>query len=339
MAKAILLIFMAILGSALILSTADAVPPTISLPYHNGAQLVCSDCHTMHSSQQHDLSGATTPWSTTPTAKLLVRTTSVQVCLSCHDQHAGVPDVITADTNGLGDDRAAGYFPAAAGTNSPNGHNLAAIELDQGSFENCMRCHFGGTFATAQVMCIDCHNPHGNGGYRNLQWASSPGDPNQPRIIAFSNGTGMNKYNRSNVAYSAPPPAETDWREVTNMCIDCHHTLMGNDYVGVSSPYLRHPGTNSEGGGYFPIDKTGANTDPANWVSGTNGFTIPRLPFIVRGATDYSAASTVASNNEAFCISCHKPHGSGYAFGLRWGYGTSDGTNAAGCRQCHNNVF
>jgi predicted CXXCH cytochrome family protein len=153
----------------------------------------------------------------------------------------------------------------------------------------------------------------------------------------------MGRYDGRNIGYTSPQ-GDTTWREATNMCIDCHHTLSGSTYTTLSgtgsSPYMRHPVTESERNSHQPINKAGAHTDPVNWVNGTNGFSIGRLPFAVAGATEFTAATTIAANNEVFCLSCHKAHGSGNAFGLRWAYGgAQNGTNQDGCIQCHNNVL
>jgi predicted CXXCH cytochrome family protein len=54
---------------------------------------------------------------------------------------------------------------------------------------------------------------------------------------------------------------------------------------------------------------------------------------MVVGATDFATATTVAANNEVFCLSCHKAHGSDQPFSTVWNYGSA---NPAGCQQCHN---
>jgi hypothetical protein len=333
---------LAVAAVVIVRCPADGAPPDIPLPYHNRAALVCSDCHTMHSSQQHSYSGGasvsppsgppeTYPWTTAPTAKLLRRVSSAQICLACHDGQPGVPDVVGGDANGLGDDRAAGLF-ADLNASNYKGHNLSPSPGDL-----CTRCHFGGNFTTAGVTCTDCHNPHGNGGYRNLQWASSPNNPSQPKIIAFANATGINKYRQDNIGYTAPNGDNT-WREVTNICADCHHVFVSPSYTESTSPFKKHPGTNSDAGAYVPINRSGASSDPTNWVNGGNGFSVPRVPFLVQNATNYAQATAIAPTNEVFCLTCHKAHGSAYSFGLRWPYdGTgAPGTAPAGCQQCHN---
>ncbi len=327
---------------------AFAAPTDGAAYYHNGPTLLCSDCHAAHGSETHGFDGG--PVSTggdmdgdwmpsgAPNGYMLKGTNSTMLCLSCHEGQTFAPDVVDVDVNGL-TERAAGFF-APAGVKSHRGHNLTTSSLGKpGDSELCTRCHMGGAMATAEVQCIDCHNPHGNASYRNLWWASWPG--HEPPILASikAGTTGFARYEAANVAYPAPSSGDSAWREITNMCIDCHHTFFGPYYTNAASPYHRHPGTNTESGGSFPINKANANTDPANWVSGTAGFTVARLPFAVVGATNFAGATVVAGNNEVFCLTCHKAHGSANPFSLRWDYGTRTATGAAGCQQCHNNVF
>ena len=74
-------------------------------PYHYGSKLVCSDCHVMHYSQSHgynaDGSGDFAPAGEAGPYGKLLRNDVTDLCLTCHDNHAGIPDVMGADVNGL----------------------------------------------------------------------------------------------------------------------------------------------------------------------------------------------------------------------------------------------
>jgi hypothetical protein len=152
----------------------------------------------------------------------------------------------------------------------------------------------------------------------------------------------MAKYQRANVTYGAPAAGDDTWREIINMCIDCHHAFMDGEPPNYTNPdgghWNRHPGTNTEWGARRPINRSGANTDPANWEGGSGPeFDIGRLPFVVSGATDFASAGVVAQDNEVFCLSCHKAHGNTNSFGLLWNPGepSTPLEATAGCHQCH----
>jgi len=66
------------------------------------------------------------------------------------------------------------------------------------------------------------------------------------------------------------------------------------------------------------------------------GFAVPRVRFLGNPAWDFSQASVVSGQNNVFCLSCHRAHGSEYAFGLAWPPNTPYGTGPNGCDQCHN---
>ena len=305
--------------------------------YHNGDTLMCTDCHSIHASAQHALDGDTAgfPYTEPAHTKLLKKADPVDVCLSCHDSMAGVPDVITTDVNGL-TERSAGFLDQPD-TPSFRGHNLGrGLSLDT----LCERCHFGGSMATATVSCIDCHNPHGNDKARNLQWASSPGGEPVFALFTRPGVTGLQKYERANTAHSYVPLAAT---EITNMCIDCHHAFFDDSSHTYTKPggmthFGRHANFNSEWGALDTISVGGVtgSTDPAHWDAGTgSGFDgAARVPFVATGATTFMQAAAVnATANAVFCLSCHKAHGGDQPFGLMWVPGTTP--RPKGCDQCH----
>ncbi len=126
----------------------------------------------------------------------------------------------------------------------------------------------------------------------------------------------------------------------TSMCIDCHHVFSGS-YTDSDSNGIheRHPTYDSERISTNSIAQgaTRGTTDPTHWQNGTGaGFTnTPRIRFVTNGATDFSASKVIdPSKNGVFCLSCHKAHGSQYAFSLTWN--PAGRTTADGCEQCHN---
>lgn len=312
--------------------------------YHSNDQLICSDCHVMHASMQHNYAGDTSPVPGIPSFPFtpapnenLLKYNKLDLCLSCHDNVAGIPDVMETDVNGL-TQRAAGHFMPPE-SNPATGHNLGYNVGGSTGFDLCMRCHFGGTFSTAQVTCVDCHTPHGYGNARNLQWASDPGAEPIFGLMVNPSATGMSRYEAANVGYGTLD--NNTLREVSSICLDCHHTFSGATYTDPNGDGIheRHPAYNSEYGDPNTISQGAVkgSTDPAHWEGGSGwGFDVDRVRWIVPGADTYAATQVVDSaQNGVFCLSCHYVHGSDEPFSLVWdnpGYGAGP----AGCDQCHN---
>lgn len=285
----------------------------------------CSDCHTMHYSAQHDYSGGPPPalGAGGPFEYLLKAQTVAELCLLCHDGAQGIPDVRDEDVNNPGEvyngtERCAGRFIGdLGGPDNWRGHNLPG----QGSFD--------------MGECYWCHDPHGNTNYRNLMnWFENP-----LFYEAYVNpaASGLDIYHRQNVGYAE---GISDW-----FCSVCHG--LGTPY-NTRSPnppahFERHPSSREDDiivlNGIEHGDPY--HTDPAHWAAGTGaGFDqgVGRVPFAVHTATNFAQATVVAQDNEVFCLSCHKAHGSINAFGVLWPYGSGgpQPLSSAGCQQCHN---
>src|SRR5262245_39840383 len=83
--------------------------PALAGEWHAGTTNVCTDCHTMHFSMQHNWDG-TTPVSTTPAANgnwlgangpnmRLLKAPANELCKGCHDGQSFAPDVFEANVN------------------------------------------------------------------------------------------------------------------------------------------------------------------------------------------------------------------------------------------------
>jgi len=242
--------------------------------------------------------------------------------------------VVGPDANGLYQ-RSAGHFDDPEVVN-PRGHDLGH-GLEEGT-GLCNRCHLEGS--QPKVTCIDCHDPHGNDVARNLRWASDPEATPDLGLFVNPAAAGMARYESANVSFGTLDSDQL--REVSSMCIDCHHVFSGDHYIdpdGTGVPN-RHPSYDSERGAPNSIAQGAATggSAPDHWeAGGGSGFwDTPRVRFVVPGASDFASATVVdARTNGVFCLSCHRAHGSDQAFAMVWDLAYR-GTSAAGCDQCHD---
>lgn len=311
--------------------------------FHTAGSLACSDCHTMHYSESHLLSGAPGPDPVlAPGGPFphLLKASQSQLCLACHDGRVDVPDVRGAHSGGY--TRSAGQLnvlgdgPAVEGT----GHTMGSTAAPP-----------GGTWSNPGLACQHCHDKHGNAYYRNL--LPNPGTATG-KFVTFVTGaiyTGTaavqqlasgpmaTHYAAANVLYRQTAVGSTDFG-LSEWCSGCHGAYHGPGGSGTmggalggdagAAPWLRHP----------TRDVTMAQAVANQRVNGTHWFSSlsSRVPVVSPSGTIPGAPAT--SDNQVFCGSCHKAHGSTNPKGLIFDddatAGAEDGTlMRQTCQQCH----
>ncbi|RMF94830.1 MAG: hypothetical protein D6734_06830 [Candidatus Schekmanbacteria bacterium] len=314
--------------------------------YHDGASLVCNQCHTMHASTAHDYGSTSGGYSYTPAEHLLKAGGSTNdLCLSCHDNGVG-PDVMgTNDTGST--QRSAGALNKVGGTGpyaEYMGHTIGSTDTAP-----------GGTWSNSNgLSCADCHQHHGAdfnvgdvGGntnidnYRNLSPVAGGATP----TLGVSYAAGTNDLSRdifeagvgvrtiAGVNLNEPNSSKSG---IAEFCKKCHTNLhgdVGGAEIGGSianGAFIRHPAAGVDigdiGGGHSSLDQLNSINNPVRVMDPDGSWTA--------GAYD--------GNETPTCLTCHRAHGNGNSFGLIYQAGTStitedgDGTNVRDlCNNCH----
>lgn len=247
-----------------------------------------------------------------PFPRLLLASTTNALCLTCHDgADTDAPDVVEPVT--YTSDPAGGYFANSGGVASDYAHNLGMsyLEIPPGSADSLI------------LSCASCHNPHGGSNYRNLLLnPTGSGNSADVNVIVSqtksADGPGGNRpadvYVPSNILYRS---GMSDW------CNDCHPNFHGTKpqagtlaRAGVTEPWFRHPQDLTISGK--------SHADYTHW----NGIINNRVE--VESPDDMIVPST---DDEVFCLSCHKAHGSANESALIY---ADDARMLSTCQQCHN---
>ena len=304
--------------------------------YHTGDTMVCSDCHTMHNSQNN--SPMRYDSSPTPAPILLRHADATSLCLYCHGS-VTAPDVLAPVTmySGSGDEYSgAGFFEYGLGMESSKSHDLGVSSSVPLS-----------TMGTLTLTCSSCHDPHGNDNYRNLLTKQNPSGAGTTVVLGTdvfeevapanppTRQGSINAYKRSNIGYKS---------NMSSWCTECHDILTSNEMGSAPAHFMRHP-SNVALDAYSP-----SRTNASHWVEGEGeGFGtatgdttegVPRVRFQVSTASNFTEAKNVSPSNEVFCISCHLAHGGNHQKALVWPFRESAGgvgrkDMISPCQQCH----
>lgn len=352
-------------GPTLVLFLTSA--PAVAGDHHKDDTLRCADCHVMHYSQLHDYTttGGTnfTPLANGP-HKYLLRDEVNNLCLACHDGNSVAPDVLGTSNGGKSpsDIRLAGFLNRLSIEGlPPTGHTLDSLASAPGSNPSWSPEDENG--AGEGLNCVNCHHQHGYAGpdiapgeprnaYRNLR--QDPGnagflggyvsynDGLGSRPAQGTNDTSLDVFERAEDAWDE---SDVDWNEPDNTasaiaawCGGCHtdfHGAVGdpNTVGGTGSPasqFLRHPSAGVNIGAL-----TGGHSSLGVYNSHTNK---------VKVMSEVGTWDPAGADVTVTCISCHKAHGNGNAFGLLYRSGTGTLTEngdsngsllEALCGQCH----
>lgn len=301
----------------------------------------CSNCHTMHNSED---GVALDPGG--PNSNLLTGD-----CVGCHSSDTadtivnGVP--IVYNTVAPTDPLAGGNFywvSRGGASNDVYGHNVWGISgednnitADEGAPGNsggpgCVGCHQ--SLATDPAVsaipgksgCQGCHtevshHDDSNNWFRFLKGHMSD-DHYVTGIEAVNweqdtaNTNDRNIYRGIDEATFTLTYSLRSTHSITAFCSGCHTDF--HEYMGTASPWIRHPNDillpeTGEYGAYDPLT-TYSNEAPVAYLD-------PDAP--------------VRAEAVVTCLSCHRAHGSDQPDMLRWDY--SNMAVGTGCFTCHTN--
>lgn len=329
---------------------------------------VCSNCHTMHNSQngQAMATYGTDNWAGTGPNEALTRGT----CLGCHGQGGtdliinAIPQVYHTNANY---DLAGGnfaYIPnhktRVSGDQNTVGHNV----IDLGYNEIILSSPPGDQHSTgitpSNFTCAGMYGCHGDrtvsGSFAAVYGAHHQGVSGKcdtadsvansyrflKSVMGHENMDDTYKYQDFNAQYhneyyGATTPGSSSATEpanntVSGLCAECHGYFHGSgldEIGGTESPFKRHPtDIILKGSGEYSAYTTYSTEAP------------------VARPTVYDTINTIGYNDQVtpgtdtvMCLSCHGAHATPYYKLMRWEYkgwpSTIDPPGSKGCATCH----
>lgn len=316
----------------------------MSQAFHSGGIGNCNGCHSMHSAQ----SGS---------QPLLLSADSSSICLNCHAGLGGSnsPSVFSPDGSALtpGGDFywLSKNFSWLEGDSPGDSHGHNIVAMDFNLFSDAVLTQApGGTFASAQLGCTSCHDPHGqvDGGSR---WGNQPISKSGSyadsadigtvtgnyRLLgdsryhpdggsAFQNDapiarqSSVNKFQESDSSHVDYGSGMSEW------CGNCHAGLLNNKHE-VAGGSFEHPSGNNELLEQDIVDVYNTYLRTGDYSGLASSSYLQFVPF-ERGTTDilsldpHSTQGPDASSN-VMCLSCHRAHASAFANIGRWDFTAS----------------
>lgn len=336
--------------------------------FHSGGVAECTGCHSMHSPRD------------VASGFLLIGGDQSSTCLTCHQQ-AGLATpngyhIATADADmGAGiapKQRTPGgdfgwlkkdysWVPRAGSPTSysygrSHGHNIVAVDNSfVADADNATAP--GGTYASADLNCISCHDPHsplrrmsdgtlvrgqvigqatapimGSGSYDNSVDPPAGQAVGVYRLLRGWGGT--YKTATFDPVAIAVAPATYNQTEATNQ-VRVAYGSSGTDTWGNWCASC-HPAMHSNGNYVHPIDRAlGSDANIYNAyvktadLTGTSANSYSSLTPFAENTGDLATLRTHAKNTNAYlngpssndqvmCLSCHRAHASGWDYSLRW---------------------
>lgn len=320
----------------------------ITVNVHSTVSGQCSDCHTMHNSQNgqsvaYQLNAGLDDFeaSSTPNQYLLD-----SGCIGCHTSTGtstivnNVPIIL--NTSSVVNPLAGGNFTYVR-SDDLTGHNVVGVKAQDGTLGLTPP---GGSIMSSQLTCggeYGCHGDRtaGNNPFEGLKGAHHTDDSggitgsSVGLSYRFLNGILGNEdsnweqdnTNTSHNEYRGSTSSATN--TISSLCAQCHgnfHTWEGGaSEVGTSSPWLRHP-TDV----ILPTD-----TPDSEYESHTS---YSMVTPVARPDSENVADTTAAypGTDIVMCLSCHRSHASPYYKMVRWDYKNSTlSTAISGCSNCH----
>ncbi len=306
-----------------------------ALAFHEGGVGYCAGCHLQHGSDTQSGAPSTGKY-------LTLGSDPSSTCLRCH---SGLGPQSVLSTNGSALTPGGDFYWLKrtfnwTGGNSPDythGHNVVAS--DYGLIPDALNLTSpGGTYPSASLSCISCHDPHGKiANNQNPAPISGSGSYGAAAPVGSAVGNyrllggvgykgGVSGFSFTNPAPVAAAPSasstETDANHVaygsgmSEWCANCHAGYMPGGTVSHHSSGSSAKFTTADVTEYDQYLATGN-------LMGTAATSYFALTPFETGATDPTlldptgtGGPTTVSN--AMCLTCHRAHASAFEYIGRW---------------------